>query len=135
MDGWGISDGYWDVAGEWHSIDEEVRTALLGAIGADGDGPPWTPYWSVTQGDTHHLESLCEIRLEDGTELPPMAQLPPDLPVGYHDLLPDDGGPVTRLAVAPRSLPSAAVHVGVVGAALCPPIALELGRGRPGRPT
>ena len=105
MDGWGISDGYWDVAGEWHSIDEEVRTALLGAIGADGDGPPRTPYWSVTQGDTHHLESLCEIRLEDGAELPPMAQLPPDLPVGYHDLLPDDGGPVTRLAVAPRSCP------------------------------
>ena len=34
-----------------------------------------------------------------------MAQLPPDLPVGYHDLLPDDGGPVTRLAVAPRSCP------------------------------
>ena len=37
MDGWGISDGYWDVAGAWHPIDEGVRAALLAAMGADGE--------------------------------------------------------------------------------------------------
>jgi 4-alpha-glucanotransferase len=104
MDAWGITDGYWDVAGEWHPTDEDVRAALLLAMGAEGDAPPRTPYWSVTAGDAHHLNSLCELRLEDGTLLPALAQLPPDLPVGYHDLQPLDGGPVTRLVVAPRSL-------------------------------
>ena len=105
MDAWGVTDGYWDVAGEWHTTDEEVRRALLDAMGADGDGPPWIPYWSIRHGEAHHLQSLCEVLLEDGTQLPALAQLPPDLPVGYHQLLPTDGGKATRLVVAPRSCP------------------------------
>jgi 4-alpha-glucanotransferase len=106
MDAWGITDGYWDVAGEWHPMGDELRRALLEAVGADGDAPPWTPYWSVTQGDIHPLDSLCEVRLEDGTELPALTQLPSDLPVGYHELLPVDGGPATRLVVAPARCPA-----------------------------
>jgi 4-alpha-glucanotransferase len=106
MDAWGVTDGYWDVAGEWHTTDEAVRRALLEAMGAEGDGPPWAPYWSVRQGEAHQLQSLCEVLLEDGTQLPALAQLPPDLPVGYHQLLPTDGGPATRLVVAPRSCPA-----------------------------
>ena len=72
MDAWGISDGYWDVAGEWHPIDDEVRVALLEAMGAEGDGPPWTPpYWSRDRRATPTTsQSLCEIRLEDGTSCP-----------------------------------------------------------------
>ena len=105
MDAWGVTDGYWDVAGDWHTTDDEVRRALLDAMGAEGDGPPWVPYWSIRHGEAHHLQSLCEVLLEDGTQLPALAQLPPDLPVGYHQLLPTDGGPATRLVVAPRSCP------------------------------
>ena len=105
MDAWGVTDGYWDVAGDWHTTDEDVRRALLDAMGAEGDGPPWVPYWSIRYGEAHHLQSLCEVLLEDGTQLPALAQLPPDLPVGYHQLLPTDGGPATRLVVAPRSCP------------------------------
>ena len=102
MDGWGISDGYWDVAGAWHPIDEAVRAALLEAMGAQGEDPPSSGYWSVRHGDGPHLQSPCDVRLEDGTELHALMQLPGDLPVGYHELAPIDGGPVTRLAVAPR---------------------------------
>ena len=105
MDAWGVTDGYWDVAGDWHNTDDEVRRALLDAMGAEGDGPPWVPYWSIRHGEAHHLQSLCEVLLEDGTQLPALAQLPSDLPVGYHQLLPTDGGPATRLVVAPRSCP------------------------------
>ena len=105
MDAWGVTDGYWDVAGDWHNTDDEVRLALLDAMGAEGDGPPWVPYWSIRYGEAHHLQSLCEVLLEDGTQLPALAQLPSDLPVGYHQLLPTDGGPATRLVVAPRSCP------------------------------
>lgn len=106
MDSWGISDGYWDVAGAWHPIDEGVRAALLAAMGADGEAAPSTGYWSVRHGDGPHLQSPCDVRLEDGTELAALTQLPGDLPVGYHELVPIDGGPVTRLAVAPRSCPA-----------------------------
>ncbi len=105
MDSWGISDGYWDVAGTWHSTDDDVRVALLQAMGAEGDSPPGSRYWSVTAGEAHYLDSLCEVQLEDGTLLPAVAQLPPDLPVGYHELHPLDGGSVTPLVVAPRRLP------------------------------
>ena len=28
MDAWGVTDGYWDVAGEWHTTDDDVRAAL-----------------------------------------------------------------------------------------------------------
>jgi len=106
MDGWGISDGYWDVAGAWHAIDEGVRAALLEAMGAEGEAAPSTGYWSVRHGDGPHLQSPCDVLLEDGTELAALTQLPGDLPVGYHELVPIDGGPVTRLAVAPRSCPA-----------------------------
>ena len=68
--------------------------------------PPWAPYWSIRHGEAHHLQSLCEVLLEDGTQLPALAQLLPDLPVGYHQLLPTDGGPATRLVVAPCSCPA-----------------------------
>ena len=74
--------------------------------GRRGGRPPWAPYWSIRHGEAHHLQSLCEVLLEDGTQLPALAQLPPDLPVGYHQLLPTDGGPATRLVVAPRSCPA-----------------------------
>ena len=99
MDAWGVTDGYWDVAGEWHTTDEDVRQALLEAMGAEGTAPVGA-VWSIRHGEAHHLQSLCEVLLEDGTQLP-AAQLAPDLPVGYHQLLPTDGGPATRLVVAP----------------------------------
>ena len=42
------------------------------------------------------LDRPAELRLEDGTALQVNTALPPDLPLGYHDLFPLDGGP--RLA-------------------------------------
>jgi 4-alpha-glucanotransferase len=45
--------------------------------------------------------------LEDGSVVAVDAGLPPDLPLGYHDLHPGDGGPATRLIVVPdRCAPS-----------------------------
>jgi 4-alpha-glucanotransferase len=43
-----------------------------------------------------------DLVLEDGTELKVEGELPPDLPIGYHDLAPlDDDGLPTRLIVTP----------------------------------
>ena len=38
MDAWGVTDGYWDVAGEWHTTDDDVRAALVALPGIG----PWT---------------------------------------------------------------------------------------------
>ena len=43
-DAWSITDGYWDVAGEWHPTPPATRDALRAAMGGDsqesGSGSP-----------------------------------------------------------------------------------------------
>src|SRR5262249_31063114 len=43
----------------------------------------------------------AELRLEDGAILGVDRGLPPDLPLGYHEILPLDGGLARRFIVAP----------------------------------
>ena len=104
-DAWGIDDGYWDVAGGWHPTSPETAAALRAAMGADGDpgAAPADehPVWVVRAGRGDPLLGPCDLTLEDGSELRAEEALPPDLPLGYHDLRPRDGGPVTRLIVSP----------------------------------
>ncbi len=104
-DAWGIEDGYWDVAGRWHGTPESTRRVLRAAMGghADVEDPPprSRPVWFVRHGRAEAIERPAELVLEDGTSLRAFASLPPDLPLGYHDLHPSDGGPTTRLIVVP----------------------------------
>jgi len=101
-DQWSISDGYFDVAGTWHETSEATRAALRAAM---GDPEPGPPVWFVPVGTAAPLWNPCRIVLEDGHELDPLDSLPADLPIGYHDLFPVDGGPATRLIVHPTSCP------------------------------
>jgi 4-alpha-glucanotransferase len=104
-DAWGIEDGYHDVGGQWHDTAEPARRALRVAPGglADlADPPPRSrPVWFVRHGTGPPLQRPAQLDLEDGTVLHAHDALPPDLPLGYHDLQPDDGGPTTRLIVVP----------------------------------
>jgi 4-alpha-glucanotransferase len=102
-DPWGIDDGYFDVGGAWHATSEETRSALRAAMGGDREAPPEPsrPLWVVTAGTAEPLLSECELRLEDGEVRRAEGALPPDVPIGYHELHPQDGGPVTRLIVTP----------------------------------
>src|SRR5262245_29235493 len=104
-DPWGIDDGYFDVHGQWHATPPETRTALRAAMGGGGDaeGPPAAerPLWVVRAGSAEPLLGPCELRLEDGSEHRAEGTLPPDLPLGYHELDPLDGGPPTGLIVTP----------------------------------
>ena len=102
-DPWGIDDGYFDVRGDWHPTSPETRTALRLAMTGDPGRPPEPPrpLWVVRTGAAEPLLGPCELRLEDGTAIRAEGALPPDLPVGYHDLHPLDGGPTTRLIVSP----------------------------------
>ena len=40
------------------------------------------PYWSIRHGEAHHLQSLCEVLLEDGTQLRPWPSSRPTSPSG-----------------------------------------------------
>jgi len=103
-DAWSISDGYFDTVGNWHPTTDETRAHLRAAMGAeDLDAPPAAaPLWFVPAGSAAPLTDPCDLVLEDSTTLPAIRALPPDLPTGYHDLHPLDGGPATRLVITPR---------------------------------
>ncbi|HEY8524148.1 MAG TPA: 4-alpha-glucanotransferase [Acidimicrobiales bacterium] len=102
-DPWGLDDGYVDVHGNWHATSPDTAAVLRAAMGAEDREEPLEPrpLWVVPTGAAEPLIDRCDLTLEDGTELPDIAGLPPDLPIGYHDLAPHDGGPVTRLIVTP----------------------------------
>ncbi|MCU1394558.1 MAG: 4-alpha-glucanotransferase [Ilumatobacteraceae bacterium] len=101
-DEWSISDGYYDVGGTWHATQDETRAALREVMGTPADGPP---IWFVPVGTAPSLWNPCAIELEDGGRIGPLTALPADLPIGYHDLVPLDGGPTTRLIVHPDACP------------------------------
>jgi len=100
---WGIDDGYWDAAGQWQQVPPETIDAIAAAMGTEGrDRPPEaSPLWFVHAGHVEFLQGTADLVLEDGTHVRGLDALPPDLPPGYHDLVPRDGGPTTRLVVTP----------------------------------
>lgn len=100
----GIADGYHDVDGAWHPTPPATREVLRAAIGEVQPGPP---LWFVAAGATPALADRCAVVLEGGEQLGEFAALPEDLPVGYHELHPCDGGPATRLVVHPARCPAA----------------------------
>ncbi len=104
-DPWGIEDGYWDIRGQWHETTDAMRRQLrmaMGGLGDVDDPPPQTrPVWFVREGSAPAIQRPARLVLEDGTEVDAADSLPADLPLGYHELHPNDGGPTTRLVVAP----------------------------------
>ena len=99
---WGIEDGYWDANGQWQDAPRSTIDAILASMRAEGDGPPpGPPLWFVRAGHVEFLQGTCDVTLEDGTVLRSVDALPPDVPPGYHDLQPLDGGPATRVVVSP----------------------------------
>ncbi len=106
----GITDGYHDVQGAWHDTPMHTREALHGLM---GEPQPAPPMWFIDEGDTHRLEGRCRLVLDDGADLGEIDVVPPDLPIGYHQLVPTDGGPITTLIAAPRQCPAAPSGWGV----------------------
>lgn len=101
---YGISAGYHDVHGQWHDTPHDTAELLRGIM---GDPTPADPLWFVDEGDQHPLQGRCRLVEEDGRDRGEIDALPGDLPIGYHLLEPVDGGPGTRLVVAPRACPTA----------------------------
>ena len=101
---WSIDDGYWDAMGGWHDVPDDALDAIARAMGASDDvtrPPDLHPVWCVRAGHAEFLQSPADIALEGGTVLHGLDVLPPDLPIGYHELRPIDGSASTRLVVSP----------------------------------
>jgi 4-alpha-glucanotransferase len=104
IESWGIEGGYEDALGRWHTIPQDTRQAILRAMHVDPSAPtrPAAELVRVVRpGHTMPLTGPMDLVLEDGTVLRAEAALPPDLPLGYHELRPLDGGAVIRLIVSP----------------------------------
>ena len=101
---WGIDDGYWDALGHWHDVPRDSLEAMARSMGASDEHhrpPDEHPVWCVRAGHAEFLHSTADITLEGGTVLRGVDALPPDLPIGYHELTPRDRGRATRLVVSP----------------------------------
>lgn len=99
---WGVETGYWDAAGQWKDAPQGTLDAIGRSMGiGDGPPPPGPPLWFVRAGHGEWLQNPADLVLEDGTTRRGVDALPPDLPPGYHDLHPLDGGPTTRLVITP----------------------------------
>ena len=118
MNDWGISEGYHDVAGQWRDVPAETLAAIRRAMGApadagagDGPAPPGTapsddPVVAFRPGQAPARASAAgpwELHTEDGAVLAVEsgADLPPDLPLGYHRLRHAEEGRERLLIVSP----------------------------------
>jgi len=105
MHDWGISEGYHDVSGRWIEVPGETIAAIREAMGEPpppGEDPvvtfrPGQPPAGVTDGGPWelHTEDGAVLALDQG------AGLPHDLPLGYHRLVPAEGGGERLLVVSP----------------------------------
>ncbi|MBI4884256.1 MAG: 4-alpha-glucanotransferase [Actinobacteria bacterium] len=103
-DAWGIADGYYGVDGRWRYTPVETRDLLREAI---GDAVPAPPILVADAGSARELPGRHRLVLEGEVDRGEVDSLPADLPIGYHQLIPHDGGPPTTLIVAPRRCPQA----------------------------
>ncbi len=93
---WAVEPGYHDTSGCWRDAPESTVRAVLDSMGALGEGrshPDSDPGVLSTVRLDHPLPRVAagNLRLEDGAEMAvPDGVLPPDLPLGYHHLVPDD---------------------------------------------
>jgi 4-alpha-glucanotransferase len=110
MHDWGIAEGYHDVAGRWIEVPAGTLAAIREAMGdgeaPDGLSPHDNPVVTFRPGQAPGDVTAggpWELHTEDGTvvALDPGAGVPPDLPLGYHRLVPTDGGRERLLVVSP----------------------------------
>lgn len=107
---WGIDLGYHEANGTWRDAPPATVDAILEAMGAEeGTHPDAVRAGAsmVTVRLDHHLPPVPPgmLVMEDGAEVHLTGTLPPDVPTGYHRLVPDDGSEEVDLVVSPGRCP------------------------------
>ena len=98
-DAWGITDGFHDLSGQWHSTSAAARAAIRASMGGDVAAPS---AWVMSEGAADEIDGPAELTLEDGAILRVTDRLPHDLPLGYHRLRRMSDGHEVTLIVAPH---------------------------------
>ncbi|MDN5942955.1 MAG: 4-alpha-glucanotransferase, partial [Nitrospira sp.] len=103
-DPWGIDGTYEDAAGTIQTVSEQAIARIRTAIGRPPD-PARSLYDErvivIQQGQSFPLTAAATLQLEDSTVIPLHDRLPPDLPIGYHQLIPENGLSPVRVIVSP----------------------------------
>lgn len=108
---WGVDPGFHDANGAWHDAPAETVAAVLDEMGAAaGAGPDELDMWGPSVVTVRLDRPLPPVRagmleMEDGAEIRLDGTLPPDVPSGYHQVVPDDGGDPFTLVVSPGLCP------------------------------
>jgi 4-alpha-glucanotransferase len=91
---WGIDATYEDAAGKVQRVSEQtieaIRTAM-GRLPSQAGSPFDEPVLVMGQNESKPLPGPAELILEEGSVLRLADQLPGDLPIGYHQLIPLNG--------------------------------------------
>jgi 4-alpha-glucanotransferase len=99
----GVATSFDDAAGQHHEVSAGTLEAVLAAMGADEPAPPRPrpPVVVLRRGSASSFrpDGQARLVLESGEERPVPAELPGDLPLGYHRV--DGDGCSTLLVVAP----------------------------------
>jgi 4-alpha-glucanotransferase len=104
LSAWGIERGYHDVGGTWHDAPDATIEAVAAALGASEQAPViGDDVWVVRAGDRVDAGGLYTLTFEDGGQARGDGALPPDIPLGYHNLFLHQRGRVVRLIVSPHS--------------------------------
>src|SRR5262249_46595732 len=103
LDAWGIEDAYLSTTGTWRRTSPVARARLRAAMDASREArPPGPAPLVLRQGaPAPAIAGPVELHLEDGAVLRVEPDLPPDLPLGYHEIRPLDSRPARPLIVAP----------------------------------
>ena len=94
-----IDEGWFDWRGEWHPTPEATLAAIRASMRMEVEGPGVVV---VTAGEGAPVPP-GELRTEDGGSVTVHDVLPPDLPLGYHELVTDSG--TGRVVVTPGACP------------------------------
>jgi 4-alpha-glucanotransferase len=101
VDAWGIYSAYEDAQHVRRVTPPETQSAIRSAMGDPLEPSHGCDVQVVRHGSSPALPVPAELRLEDGTRLKLSGRLPPDVPLGYHELRVPGGLRPTRLIVAP----------------------------------
>jgi 4-alpha-glucanotransferase len=103
-DAWGIVTAYEDAFGTWTEVPVTTRDALVEAMGgsAGDERPPEVDDVLVVRpGEASEVPGGVALQLEDGSRRELDGTLPPDLPLGYHDLEVEGRPDPIRVIVSP----------------------------------
>ena len=119
-------------AGRTPAVTRQALRAAMGGDSADPRPPGDAPVVVVTRESGPATLAPGELVLEDGARLRVAGLVPPDVPLGYHELHPHGGGAPVRVIVSHPGLSPAgrAPHVGVGHPALRRSLGRELGDRR-----